>query len=186
MKSYGIFIRTLIVGSLTWVGLAWSSTFRPLPLSRLAQESTLVVVATPVSAKSHWATVGSTSRVVTDVVIEVGWTLRGDDSTGRQLVVRTLGGEVGNIGYLVHGEARLAIGQTCLAFLVSGHDGELHVLGMAQGHYPLEPISDGDWQITPSPALDGVMQPDLSAAYALSGRRVSELPVLLRPHEVLQ
>ena len=149
----------------------------------LAKESTLVVVATPVSATSHWATVGSTSRVVTDVVIEVGWTLRGDDSTGRQLVVRTLGGEVGGIGQIVYGEARLTIGQTCLAFLVSGHDGELHVLGMAQGHYPLEPISDGDWQITPSPALDGVLRPDQSATQALAGRRVSEVPDLLRSHE---
>ncbi len=169
----------LALGSVGWVGLAWSSTFRPMPLSTLVQRSTSVVVATPVSSKSHWATLGLTSRVVTDITLEVAWSLRGIDSTGQDIVVRTLGGTVNGIAQIVYGEAQLRIGQTCLLFLVPGREGALHVLGMAQGHYPLEPDSDGQWRVRQSPGLEGVLKPELSAAQVLSGRRLSEVPMLL-------
>ena len=123
------------------------------------------------------------SRAVTDVTLEVAWTLRGKDSTGQDIVVRTLGGTVDGIAHLVYGEAPLRIGQSCLLFLVPGREGELHVLGMAQGHYPLEPDSDGQWRVRKSPGLDGVLKPELSATQVLSGRRLSEVPALLEAQE---
>src|SRR5664280_762554 len=186
MKSLGKLLPALALGLSCWVCPAWSSTFRPMPLSTLVDRSLLVVVATPVSSKSHWATIGSTARLVTDITLEVAWTMRGSDSTGHDIVVRTLGGTVGDLAQIVYGEARLAMGQTCLLFLVRGREGALHVLGMAQGHFPLEPDSDGDWRVRPSPGLDGVLKPELSAARALSGRRLSEVPKLLDKPESCQ
>lgn len=162
---------------------AWSSTFRPMPLSKLVEQSTSVVVATPVSFSSHWAIIGSKSRVVTDVTLEVALTLRGNDSTGQDVVVRTLGGTVGGVARLVHGEAPLRVGQSCLLFLVSSRDGVLHVLGMAQGHYPLEVDSHGDLRVVSSPGLDGIANPELSAPQVLSGRRLLEVPDLLDTQE---
>jgi hypothetical protein len=117
------------------------------------------------------------------MTLEVAWTLRGKDVTGQDIIVQTLGGTVAGIGQIVYGEARLALGQTCLVFLVPSVNGELHVLGMAQGHYPLEPDDDGDWRVRPSPGLEGVLKPQLSAAQTLSGRRLSEIPSLLEAQE---
>jgi len=154
-----------------------------MPLSKLVERSTAVVVATPVSFKSHWATIGSTSRMVTDVTLEVAWTLRGKDSAGQDIVVRTLGGTVNGIAQIVYGEARLVVGQASLLFLVEGRDSTLHVVGMAQGHYPLEPDCDGEWRVRKSPGLDGVLKPELSAAQTLSGRRLMEVPKLLEARE---
>jgi hypothetical protein len=182
MNSRGTFILAVLALAFS-VGTAWSSTFRPMSLSKLVEQSTSVVVATPVSFSSHWATAGSTSRVVTDVTLEVAWTLRGNDITGQDIVVRTLGGTVGGVAYLVHGEALLRVGQTCLLFLVQSRDGALHVLGMAQGHYLLDPDSNGDWRVRPSPGLEGVLNPQLSAAQSLSGRRLSEVSRLLDEQE---
>jgi hypothetical protein len=178
-----MFILTVMLALTFSAGHAWSSTFRPVSLSKLVKQSTTVVVATPVSFSSHWTTTGSTSRVVTDVTLEVAWTLRGNDTTGKDIVVRTLGGTVGGVAHLVHGEALLRVGQTCLLFLVPSRDGELHVLGMAQGHYPLDPDNNGDWRVQPSPGLEGVLKPQLSAAQTLSGRRLSEVPRLLDEQE---
>jgi hypothetical protein len=183
MKSGEKFMLAVMLSSGFFVGRAWSSTFRPMPLSKLVEQSTSVVVATPVSFSSHWTTMGSTSRVVTDVTLEVAWTLRGNDSTGQDIVVRTLGGTVGGIAHLVHGEATLRAGQTCLLFLVPSRDGALHVLGMAQGHYPLQVDSRGDWRVVPSPGLDGVVNPESSAPQILSGRRLLEIPALLDTQE---
>ncbi len=110
----------LALGSVGWVGVAWSSTFRPMPLSTLVQRSTSVVVATPVSSKSHWATLGSTSRVVTDITLEVAWSLRGVDSTGQDIVVRTLGGTVNGITHFSLRRSPASNRPNLLAVLGSG------------------------------------------------------------------
>ena len=156
-----------------------ASTFRPIPLAQLVERSDLVVVATPISSECHWATVGTTQHLVTDFTLEVHWTLQGPDTAGHDIVVRVLGGTSGNLGQIVHGEARLAIGQSSLLFLMGGRDDVLHVFGMAQGHYPLQSDSNGDWRLRTSPGLEGIIKPQLSAAAALSGRKLSEVPDLL-------
>ncbi len=182
-----LLVRRCILGfvlvSLGWVGLAWSSTFRPLPLSTLVKRSSLVVVATPISSQSHWATFGTLERVVTDVTLEVSWTLRGKDATGQDIIVRTLGGTVSGLAQIVYGEARLSIGQSCLLFLVPDPSGVLQVMGMAQGHYPTEPDDQGEWRIMRSPGLEGVLRPELSATETLFGRRLLEIPQLLETAE---
>lgn len=183
MLTFRRWFQCLALISIGWVGVAWASTFRPLPLSRLVKSSALVVVATPISSKSHWATVGTVQRVVTDVTLEVSWTLRGQESTGKDVVVRTLGGTVDGLAQLVYGEARLAIGQSCLLFLVPDRSGVLRVFGMAQGHFPTEPDDRGEWRIKRSPGLEGVLRPELSAAEALFGRRLLDVPSLLETAE---
>jgi len=128
--------------------------------------------------------VGSTSHVVTDVTLEVAWTIRGEDKAGKDILVRTLGGTVDGRTHFVYGEARLPIGQSCLLFLVLDRENTLHVMGMAQGHYPTEPDGHGEWRVRRSPGLEGVVHPELSAAAALSGQRLLEVPKLLVTAEV--
>jgi hypothetical protein len=124
--------------------------------------------------------------MVTDVTLEVAWTLRGKDNAGKDIVVRTLGGTVDGIAQIVYGEARLAIGQASLLFLVEGSENTLHVVGMAQGHYPLEPDAAGEWRVRKSPGLDGVLKPEQSAAQTLSGQRLMDVPKLLEAQESIQ
>lgn len=179
MKRSCMFMRGLILAALAWSGTASSSTFKPLPLSRLVQRSAHVLVGTPVSHFTHWATLGHTSRLVTDVTLEVSWTLRGEDVTGKDIIVRTLGGTANGLAQIVYGEARLTLGQSSLLFLVPERDGVLHVLGMAQGQYPTEPDEKGDWRVTQSPGLEGVLRPELSAAATLAGKRLMDVPRML-------
>ncbi len=180
----GISFACAIALNIAFVGQpAWGSTFRPIPLVTMVEGSTLVVVATPVSRETHWATTGARARVVTDVTLEVAWTLRGGDSTGQDIIVRTLGGTIGGVGQIVYGEARLVLGQSSLLFLVGGRDGAYHVLGMAQGQYPLQADNDGNWRIVASPGLEGVLKPQLSVVNALVGRRLMEVPGLLESPE---
>ncbi len=179
MKRSRMFMRGLILAALAWSSAASSSTFKPLPLSRLVRRSAHVLVGTPVSYSTHWATLGNTSRLVTDVTLEVSWTLRGEDVTGKDIIVRTLGGTVNGLAQIVYGEARLSMGQSSLLFLVPERDGVLHVLGMAQGQYPAEPDDKGDWHVVKSPGLEGVLRPELSAVAALSGKRLLDVPRML-------
>ena len=170
---------SLILAATCSVGSTFASTFRPIPLSQLVERSDLVVVATPVSAECHWAMIGTTQHLVTDFTLEVHWTLQGADTAGQDIVVRVRGGTSGNIGQITYGEARLAIGQSSLFFLMRGRDDVLHVQGMAQGHYPLTTDANGDWRLVTSPGLEGVLRPQLSATMALSGRKLSEVPNML-------
>lgn len=158
---------------------AAASTFRPIPLSVMVEQSMLVVVATPVSHQARVVASGSRQRVVTDFTLEVAWTLRGEDCAGKDIVVRTLGGTVGAVGQIVYGEARLVLGQSNLLFLVIGRDGTYSVLGMAQGQFPLEPTEGDDWQLRSSDGLHGVLDVQRSVARTLAGRRLSEIPAIL-------
>jgi hypothetical protein len=145
----------------------------------MVEKSVLVVVGTPVSRHTHVVAFGARQRVVTDSTLEVAWTLRGEDCAGKDIVVRTLGGTVGGVGQIVYGEARLTPGQSSLLFLMPGKDGTYSVLGMAQGHFPLEPSTEGDWQVRSSAGLEGVLDVERSAARTLAGHRLSDIPALL-------
>jgi hypothetical protein len=162
------------------VPTASASTFRPVPLSRLAEGSDVIVVATPIASTCRWAKIGRNEHLVTDVTVEVHWTMRGPEATGSELRVRTLGGTMDGLGHLVYGEAKLMIGQASLMFLKRGRDGELHVFGMAQGHYPVVVDESGDWRVAPSPGLDGVAHAEQSATALLAGRRLIEISQLVQ------
>jgi len=183
MRFRGIVLLTIILGLFGWANFSSASTFRAIPLSRLVKQSDLVVVATPIAFECRWATIGASQRLVTDFTLEVHWTLRGADIAGEDIVVRTLGGSWGNLGQIVHGEARLAIGQTSLLFLKRSRDSSLHVLGWGQGHYPLSIDADGEWRLGTSPGLEGVLESQQSAAKSLSNQRLIEVQSLMEASE---
>jgi hypothetical protein len=174
-----IYALALIVGYITLLAPAQASTFRPVSLARLVERSDSIVVATPVAFECRSALAGKNQQLVTDVTLEVHWTLKGADLTGSDIIVRTLGGTADGVARIVYGEARLSIGQTSLIFLNHGRDGEFHVLEMAQGHYPVRADKNGEWRVNPSQGLEGVIEPQLSAAAMLVGKRLTDVPQLL-------
>ena len=77
--------------------------------------------------------------------------------------------KLGKLGEIVHGEAVLALDESCVAFLHTNSDGIDEVTEMAQGHYRLVTDEGGATRLRPSLNMPRLM-PNPSAAVAqLSG-----------------
>lgn len=114
-----------------------ATTARPISLPDLVALSRHALAGTPTDAWSRWESVGKSRRIVTYHLVEVTQSLDGRPPEEPSVLVRTLGGRVGDIGQLVHGEARLEPEKPTVVFLTPDVDGLLSVTAMAQGHYPL-------------------------------------------------
>lgn len=153
-------------GSL-WSGQARATVMRALPLETLVQSSRHILVVTPLAAASHFEELGRRRRIVTDTRVRVEEGLAKADGVDSELLVRTLGGAVGDLGERVHGQPQLALGEHCVVFLLRGPDGLHYVNGMAQGHYPLR--GETARLLTRSPDLPEILDFDRSAVKALVG-----------------
>lgn len=109
---------------------------RGLTLPEMVARSQTIAVVTPLEAHSHRQDLGGRLLIVTDTRIRVEEPLEGSTRMS-ELLVRTLGGQVGDSGELVHGQAELKLGAASVAFLVRAESDLCWVTGMAQGYYPL-------------------------------------------------
>ena len=148
-------------------GKAAATVARSLSLPALVRGSSRIVVVTALGAESHFEELGRRRRVVTDTRVRVEERVAKGQTVESELLVRTLGGSVGRLGELVHGQARLVLGEACLAFLLQGPDGLHYVNGMAQGHYPLG--SDASKRLLKSPDLPTLLDFEGSAVKELVG-----------------
>lgn len=172
-------ILVLAVGLvLSAASAAWATVARSVALAELVQKSQLVATATPLEAHSRWEDFGGQRRIVTYTRVRVDSRVAGTD-LGSEVLVRTLGGEVGNIGQVVDGEAVLEIGQPSLLFFAPGYDGVLGVTAMAQGQFPIRADDHGALRLTPSPRLPALVGNAVSAQQALVGRTVPEARALV-------
>lgn len=158
---------------------AWASTARAISLPQLVGLSQHALVGTPTGATSRWETVGGSRRIVTYVTVEVSHPIDGRPPGDTALMVRTLGGTVGDIGQLVHGEARLELGAPSVVFLTTDVDGVLGVTAMAQGHYPLGFDSDKIARLRASPDMPSLVDVKDSAVQRLVRRTVLEAEQLV-------
>lgn len=126
------------------VGRAEASVVLALDMRELVQGSAQVVVATALRQESRY---DSRRRIVTDVTLRVDQTLKGESRTGDTLVVRRLGGAIGEIGMRVEGEPAFAVGQRSIVFARRTPAGVLRPVGMAQGVMPIQRI-DGREMVT--------------------------------------
>lgn len=154
-----------------WSAPARATVMRALPLRTLVQTSRRIVVVTALSAESHFEELGRRRRIVTDTRLRVEEGLAKADGMDREILVRTLGGAVGDLGERVHGQAQLLLNEPCVAFLLQGPDGLHYVNGMAQGHYPLR--GDARRLLAQSPDLPEILDFDSSAVKALVGSDLS-------------
>lgn len=156
---------------------AEASIARAVSLRELVSGSERGLVATALAAESRFETVGGRRRIVTYTRVRVDEVLGGPND-GSELLVRTLGGKVGDVGQVVHGEAVLLLGEPALVFLGPSPEGPLVVTAMAQGHYPIRADKSGERRVLPSPRLGELV--GQGAARELSGKRVSEATSLVR------
>jgi len=143
-------------------------------LTQLVELSQFALIGTATEAFSRWETVGKARRIVTYVQVQVTQPIDGRPPPERTLLLRTLGGRVGDIGQLVHGEARFELGAAAAVFVAPDSDGVLGVTAMAQGHYPLSRASGEEPRLLASPDLPSLVRIDGSAVQRLVQRTVPE------------
>ncbi len=129
----------------------------PTPLQDLVAASEHVVVGTPRVGDSIWEEVSGSKRIVTYTRLTIEETLDGRNPADSEVMVRTLGGQVGQLGQIVHGEAELRREEVCVVFLKDRRDGTFRVTGLAQGHYPLIFDPQGVRRLETSPHLAEVL-----------------------------
>ena len=124
-------LRTLGVLSLLAAAPASATMSEALSLDQLVGGADHIVVAVATSSRSQFDSQG---RIVTDVEMQVEDSMKGSSAAGHILVVRRLGGYVGDLGMLVEGEPQFEVGGRYLVFLRAMTNGQtLRPVGMSQG-----------------------------------------------------
>jgi hypothetical protein len=160
---------------------AAASVFRAISLETLLQASARVSVVTALAAECRYAEVAGTRRIVTDTRVRMERTLAGVADSETELMIRTLGGVVGDQGERVEGEALLSLGESGLVFLVPLRSGEQGIVAMAQGHYPLRADAAGVRRLGLSPRLPRMLPSSaVSAGERLLGLSVEAAERLMR------
>src|SRR5688572_14178300 len=174
-------LGALGMGCAAWASprLAGATMARAIRLPELVGLSEFALVGTATDAYSRWETVGDSRRIVTYVRLEVAQPIDGRPPPDTTLMLRTLGGRVGDIGQLVHGEAVFELGAPSAVFLTPDEDGVLGITGMAQGHYPLQTIAGDVARLKASPYVPSLLRVEGSAVQRLSRRTVLEAESLV-------
>ena len=128
---------------------AEATVARGLSLTELALISEASVVGKAGERECRWEVIGGQKRIVTYTRLAVSRHVFGLDEKVTEVTVRTLGGRIGDLGQIVHGEARLARDESALMFLRRTGDTGYRVTAMAQGHYPLAADASGKLRVRP-------------------------------------
>jgi hypothetical protein len=148
-----------------------------LSLRQLVNRARHVVVMTPLESVSSRALLGERSCIVTDTRVRVEDALTGSQPA-QELTVRTLGGRIGNVGELVHGQPLLVPNTAAVAFLTTDAAAQHWFVGMAQGHYPLR--GELERTLQHSPNLPEIRDFQRSAVKTLSGLSLGRARQLIR------
>jgi len=158
---------------------AWATTARAVTLGELVRRSSSVVVATSLAKESLWMEIHGARRIVTQTRIRVEELVAGATPDASELIVRTLGGQVGKLGQLVEGEAELNLGEASLLFGRSIEPTVLSVVAMSQGHYPIK-TDARDRIVRAASNLPNLIGVSGSAVARLTGKSLAEARGLVR------
>ena len=174
-------IRALAASGLGAMGIvvagrAEATVVRAVSLDQLVKRSTSVLVGLPLERWAEWTRIGGTKRIVTLTRVRVEETVSGAEDS--ELLVRTLGGRIGDIGQLVDGEAELRVGERSLLFSHRYDAGLSGVTAMAQGHYPFD-SSSGVARLLRSPRVATMLREKNAAVEQLEGMTVRDAKSLV-------
>jgi len=159
---------------------AFGALARGLSLEELVGATTSGVVGTPLASECRWADFRGVRAIVTDTRVRVEELLVNADPGASEVIVRTLGGAIGDLGEHVDGQPRLVFGQPSVLFLKRSKLGIDVVVGMAQGHYPLKHQKDRSLRLTRSPALPQLVRSEGTAVARLGGLELTAARELCR------
>ncbi len=133
----------LLLLSLGVAAQARASVVEALDLAGLVRNADVIVIGQVVASQSHYDEHG---RIVTDVEMLVESREKGEANMGRSIVVRRLGGVVGNIGMRIEGEPSLIVGERTLLFGKRLSDAvTFRSVGLAQGVMRIEERAGERW-----------------------------------------
>jgi hypothetical protein len=167
-----------VVATLAFAGAAHATTARAVSLADLVRRSRRIARATPLESFSRSEDVGGAQHIVTYSRLRIDDSIHGPNADSETLV-RTLGGRVGDLGEIVHGEAELALDETCLVFLAPDANGVESVTAMAQGHYPVAIDGAGTARLRLSRNMPRLLGGSASAAAQLIGKPFNEARALI-------
>lgn len=167
-----------VAATLAFAGAARATTARAVSLSELVRRSTRIARATALDSFARMEDIGGTRHVVTYSRVRIDDAIHGPSGDSETLV-RTLGGRVGDVGEIVHGEAELALNETSLVFLTADSNGVELVTAMAQGHYPVAIDQAGVPRLQISRNMPHLLGGSVSAAAQLSGKPFTEARALI-------
>jgi hypothetical protein len=128
----GPLLKRTLLAAVALAVTATVATAQPLPLP----SARLAVIGQVVRLESRWDT--ATGTIVTYVEIAVTDRVRGQGVPDR-VVLKQLGGRVGDIGLHIADQARFAPGETALLLLaISPRDGTLHTASLGRGKLPAD------------------------------------------------
>ncbi len=131
-------VRPLLMCFILGAAQANATTLLALDVPGLTKSSTVIVRATVKSVEARWTKDGA--RIMTDAVMEVSESWKGKPA--KVITVMQPGGIVGDIGQIVHGTVKFAVGDEVVVFLEPR--GERYLLtGMLQGTFRVEASPDG-------------------------------------------
>jgi hypothetical protein len=169
----GTFAATLASAS-----VAHATTARAVSLEDLVRRSTRIARATALDSFARLEDIGGARHVVTYSRMRIDDSIHGPSGDSETLV-RTLGGRTADLGEIVHGEAELALNETCLVFLMLDSNGVELVTAMAQGHYPVAIDGAGTPRLRLSRNMPRLLGGPTSAASQLTGKPFGEARALI-------
>ncbi len=144
----------------------------PLSIEDMTARAVTVVRARVADSSARWD--GARKHIHTYTNLEILDVIAGDRAKGDVVVVRTLGGAVGEIGMKVSGTAKFESGEEIVVFLTQEplEAGTLRVVGMSQGKYDVRRDAGKPAIVVPglegvafaARGSDGVMRVDRGAA----------------------
>jgi hypothetical protein len=172
-------LATGLLGTILPAAPASAGAAVSISLNELVRRSRRIILGTSVGGESRWEVVAEQRRIVTYHQLRTDELVAGD-AAENQLVVRTLGGRVGEVGQIVHGEAMIVRGQPALLFLSDTSRPFHYVTARAQGHYPVFTDARGTRRLRGSPYRAVLTEASDSAGRRLINRNVAEGIQLVR------
>jgi hypothetical protein len=140
----------------------------PMTIEEMAIEASCVARARVVNTQATWD--DSHRRIYTYTEIQILERMHTKGEVLDSVIIRTLGGEVGNIGMKVSGTPRFTLGEEVVVFLRTdpADRAQFQVVGMSQGKFHVERPEKGGAVAVPSveglafakPGSDGKMKID--------------------------
>ena len=130
-KTHGVVATVVLVGlTIAPFETATASVVRALDLEELTRKADCIAVAQVI----HTEVVLNADRTIsTWTRLRVQTRLRGDAAMNEEIIVETLGGQIGDIGMQVEGEPSFVMGERVVVFARKGQHTNLRAIGMGQG-----------------------------------------------------
>ena len=169
-RSFSILAALTVVAVAALSGAVSATQILYKSVEQLGGESAVVVQGKVAETRSFWN--DKHTRILTEVVVSVERTYKGDDRTEVRIV--QMGGTVDNVKMTVHGALMWRADEEVLLFLEPAAAGAFYVSGFSQGKFQVERNAQTGEAYVRQPALTGAQ---LVGAPAAERAAVENVPL---------